>query len=103
MAVVEARRDADEWDARVENTHDVVNVKGVFSPKPHSRNTIVGLSLLGLSLIFKGQHSSKTNHRMTRCSKQKGEHPPRQCTRSIEKIYQILPISLGDSAFVVGS
>ena len=97
------RRPAKEYASDVENTQDAQIVKGVLCPGSHSRNTIVGLSLLALSLIFKGQHSSKKNHRMIRWSKQKGEDPLRQYTRSIEKIYRILPISLGDSAFVVGS
>jgi hypothetical protein len=35
---------------------DATYVKAVFALEQHSRNTIVGLSLLGLSLIFKGQH-----------------------------------------------
>jgi hypothetical protein len=45
--------------ADVENTQDAADVKGVFGPGSHSRNTIVGLSLVGISLIFKGQHCSK--------------------------------------------
>jgi hypothetical protein len=38
---------------------DAENVKAVYGLKSHSRNTIVGLSLWGLSLIFEGQHCSK--------------------------------------------
>jgi hypothetical protein len=53
-------------DSGVENTQDAKDVKGDFRPKPHSRNTIVGLSLLGLSPIFKGHQCSKKYDRMTR-------------------------------------
>jgi hypothetical protein len=53
------RRTAKEYASDVENTQDAQIVKGVLCPGAHSRNTIVGLSLLALSLIFKGQQCSK--------------------------------------------
>jgi hypothetical protein len=52
-------RDANEYASNVENTRDEHDVKAVFCLKSHSRNTIVGLPLMGLSLIFEGQHCSK--------------------------------------------
>jgi hypothetical protein len=55
-----------KFDIDVENTQDANDVKAVLWLKPHSRNTIVGLSLLGLSLIFKGQQCSKRDKRTTR-------------------------------------
>jgi len=61
MAVVEGERNAEEFDTDAENTQDANDVKAVLLHKPHSRNTIVGLSLPGLSLIFEGQHCSKRN------------------------------------------
>ena len=66
MAVVEATSVRTMRDAGVENTQDAKDVKADFRPKPHSRNTIVGLSLLGLSPIFKGHHCSKKYDRTTR-------------------------------------
>jgi hypothetical protein len=58
--------DANEYTSDVENTRDAQDVKAVLCLKSHSRNTIVGLSLRGLSLIFKGQHCSKKNDQTTR-------------------------------------
>jgi hypothetical protein len=66
MAVVEAATVRTMRDSGVENTQDARDVKAVFRPKPHSCNTIVGLSLLGLSPIFKGQHCRNKDDRTTR-------------------------------------
>lgn len=54
-------RDANEYRSDVENTQDAQNVKAVLWLNSHSRNTIVGLPLMGLSLIFKGQHCSQSD------------------------------------------
>ena len=89
-------------DSGVENTQDAQDVKADFRPKPHSRNTIVGLSLLVLSPIFKGHDCSKKYDRMARHDIKKRAFSE-QFTSSIEKFYRNLPICLGDSAFVVGS
>jgi hypothetical protein len=43
-----------------------MGVKADLCPASHSRNTIVGLSLWGLSPIFKGQHCSKKGNRTIR-------------------------------------
>lgn len=71
MAVVEAMRARTMCDSGVENTQDAKDVKADFWPKPHSCNTIVGLSLLGLSPIFKGQHCRKNDDRTTRDDEKK--------------------------------
>jgi hypothetical protein len=75
MAVVEGTRTRTMRDSGVENTQDAEDVKAQMCSKPHSRNTIVGLSLLGLSLIFKGQHCSKKNDRTTRDDEKKASVP----------------------------
>jgi hypothetical protein len=75
MAVVEGERNAEEFDTDAENTQDANDVKAVLWPNPHSRNTIVGLSLPGLSLIFKGQRCSKGNKRATRNGHKKSDRP----------------------------
>jgi hypothetical protein len=56
-------RDGNEYASDVENTQDAQEIKAVFCLKSHSRNTIVGLSLMGLSLIFKGQHGMKRDNK----------------------------------------
>jgi hypothetical protein len=55
--------DANEYASDVENMQDAEIVKAVYGLKSHSRNTIVGLSLRGLSLIFKGQHGMKRDNK----------------------------------------
>jgi len=60
--------DANEYGSDVENTQDATYVKAVLWLNSHSRNTIVGLPLLGLSMIFKGQHCSQSDERTTRSS-----------------------------------
>jgi hypothetical protein len=87
----------------VENTPDAMDVKAVLQRQPHSRNTIVGLSLLGLSPIFKGQHCSKKGNIGRLATGECERASSQQFTSSKEKIYRNLPISLGDSASVVGS
>ena len=83
-----------KFDTDVENTQDANDVKAVLCVKPHSRNTIVGLSLLGLSLIFKGQHCSKRNNRGDAQWSLKKRSSSKQFTISKEKIYRNLPITL---------
>jgi hypothetical protein len=68
MPVVESEGDANDYASDVENTQDAQNVKGVLCREAHSRNTIVGLSLVALSLIFKGQQ----------CSREDGKGDPRR-------------------------
>ena len=80
-----------------------MDVTAVCGFTPHSCNTIVGLSLLSLSLIFKGQQCSKKNEKTTAKLSCKSERLNEQSTKSKEKIYRNLPISLGDSASVVGT
>ena len=75
MAVVEGMCTRTMRDSGVENTQDAMHVKAPICSKPHSRNTIVGLSLLALSLIFKGQHCSKRNDRTTRDDEKKASVP----------------------------
>jgi hypothetical protein len=71
MAVVVAIIMLTVRDSGVENTQDAQDVKADFWPKPRSRNTIVGLSLLGLSPIFKGQHWIKKDDRTARDDRKK--------------------------------
>jgi hypothetical protein len=59
----EAIRHANEYSSDVENTQDALYVKAVLWLTSHCRNTIVGLSLLGLSPIFKGQHCSQSHNK----------------------------------------